>query len=45
MISSALFISSLSEMQQLNCTITAWHGDIQGLEKKWDTDLFLADDR
>ncbi len=31
-------------MLQFNYKIIAWHGNIQGLEKKGDTDLFLADD-
>ncbi len=42
---SSSFISSLSEMLQLNCKITARHDNIQELEKKGDTELFLAHDR
>ncbi len=36
---SSSFISSLLEMLHLNCKITAWRGNIQGLEKKGDSDL------
>ncbi len=32
-------------MLQLNSKIAAWNGNIQGLEKKGDTDRFLVDDR